>query len=155
MTEGAVEVVPGLILGGLDDVSDLIGMRSNVLVPLDRLPGSVWNYGFRGEILYCPIKDRGILPDDVLDDLVKKIVSRLSAKKRVAIFCSGGLGRTGYVAACVLWRWGKKTPIEFLRANYRYTAVETVEQIKAVLRYCSKHPFGDKQEGASGKQNEV
>ena len=38
MTEGAVEVVPGLILGGLDDVSDLIGMRSNVLVPLDRLP---------------------------------------------------------------------------------------------------------------------
>ena len=146
MTEGAVEVVPGLILGGLDDVSDLIGMRSNVLVPLDRLPGSVWNYGFRGEILYCPIKDRGILPDDVLDDLVKKIVSRLSAKNRVAIFCSGGLGRTGYVAACVLCRLGNKTPIAFLRGNYRYNAVETEDQIEAVYRYCQRHSHSESEQ---------
>jgi len=143
MTEGAVEVVPGLILGGLDDLPDLLGMRPNVLVPLDRLPGSVWNFGFRGEILYCPITDRGILPDDVLDDLVEKIMSRLSTGKRVAIFCLGGLGRTGYVAACVLCRLGKETPVAFLRGNYRYLAVETKAQIEAVYRYCKRHSHSE------------
>jgi protein-tyrosine phosphatase len=152
---GAVEVIHNLILGGEEDLPDFLGMNPQVLVPLNRLSGKIWNYGFRGEILYCPITDGGVLPDDVLENLVEKILERMDNCQRVVIFCAGGLGRTGYVAACVLWRWGKKTPIEFLRANYRYTAVETVEQIKAVLRYCSKHPFGDKQEGASGKQNEV
>lgn len=139
MTQDAVEIIPGLILGGLNDLPDLLGMRPNVLVPLDRLPGTVWNFGFRGEILYCPIKDKGILPDDVLDDLVEKIVSRLLAGKRVAIFCLGGLGRTGYVAACVLCRLGKEYPVAFLRGNYRCAAVETEEQIEAVYRYCQRH----------------
>lgn len=139
---GAVEVVPGLILGGLGDLADLLGMRPKVLVPLDRLPASIWNFGFRGEILYCPVADGGVLPDDVLEELVENILARLQAGRRVAVFCSGGLGRTGYVAACLLYRLGKQEPVDFLRGNYRYTAVETDAQAEAVSRYCSGHPCG-------------
>ena len=131
----AMEIAPGLILGGLQDLSAMLGASPDVLVPLDRLPGSVWNSDFRGEVLYYPITDMGVLPDDVLDNLVDAILTRLQAGKRVAVFCAGGHGRTGYVAACVLHRLGQENPIGFLRRNYSPSAVETDAQGEAVFRF--------------------
>ena len=71
------QIVPGLILGGIDDLDAMLAMRPDVLAPLDRLPGRIWRTGFRGEILYCPIPDREVLPDDVLEALVSAILARI------------------------------------------------------------------------------
>ena len=45
------QIVPGLILGAIDDLDAMLAMRPDVLAPLDRLPGRIWRTGFRGEIL--------------------------------------------------------------------------------------------------------
>ena len=133
------EVYPGLILGGINDLDVIVRRRPDTLVPLDRLPTWVWDIGFRGEILYYPIRDYSFLPDDVLKRLVDQILERHAQGKRVAIFCLGGHGRTGYVAACVLFRLGIQQPIEYLRNRYDPSYIETKEQEIAVRRFCSQH----------------
>ena len=133
------EVFPGLILGGINDLDAMLAMGPDVLAPLDRLPGRVWRTGFRGEIVYCPITDRDVLPDDVLDELVDGLVRRIRDGQRVALFCLGGHGRTGYVAACALFRLGIGDPLPFLWHNYSASAVETEAQVEAVRRYCRRH----------------
>ncbi len=135
----AKEVIPGLILGGLLDLEDMLKLHPDVLVPLDRLPGIVWDMGFRGEILYCPIVDYSILPDDVLDRLVEDILTRLEAGKRIAVFCIGGHGRTGYVASCVLAKLGYEEPVRFVRKNYSQYAVESLPQYEAIMRFVERH----------------
>lgn len=135
----ANEVIPHLMLGGLNELDFMLRWKPDVLVPLDRLPGFVWETGFRGEILYYPIPDFGILPREVLERLVSEVVERIKAGKRVAIFCSGGRGRTGYVAACVLFQLGKTTdPVTFLRQNYSLGAVETDAQEQEVEWFCHR-----------------
>ena len=135
----ANEVIPRLMLGGINELDFMLRWKPDVLVPLDRLPGSVWETGFRGEILYYPITDFGILPRDVLEKLVSAVTERMGAGKRVAIFCSGGRGRTGYVSACVLFKLGKSDdPVTFLRQNYSLGAVETDEQMHEVEWFCHR-----------------
>ena len=134
-----MEVYPGLILGGIADLDAMLAMRPDVLAPLDRLPGSVWRTGFRGEILYYPITDRDVLPDDVLDELVDQIIRRVEAGRRIALFCHGGYGRTGYVAACALYRLGVEKPLTFLWRHYSSSAVETETQDAAVMRFFMRH----------------
>ena len=136
------QIVPGLILGGIDDLDAMLAMRPDALVPLDRLPGRIWQTGFRGEILYRPIPDREVLPDDVLDELVASILTRIHAGKRVALFCTSGHGRTGYVAACTLHMLGVTEPLPFLWHNYSACAVETDVQMMAVERFCQRHALG-------------
>ena len=80
------EIIPGLILGGIMDLENMINMKPDVLVPLDSLPGDVWDMGFRGDILYCPITDYSILPDDVLEKHVRQICERIKNGMRVAVF---------------------------------------------------------------------
>ena len=133
-----VEIVPGLILGSLRGLNAILDRKPDVLFPLDRLPGWVWDTGFRGEIVYYPIMDYCALPDDVLDRLVAAVLDRLQAGKKAAVFCIGGHGRTGYVAACVLHRLGKENPIDFLRRNYSPSAVESEEQELAVERFLQR-----------------
>ena len=134
----AKEVIPGLMLGGISDLDFMLNWKPDVLVPLDHLPASVWASGFRGEILYYPIGDLDILPGDVLDRLVTDVVDRLHSGKRVAMFCIGGHGRTGYAAACVLFRYGAADdPVGFLRDHYSPAAVETYQQAQAVARFIS------------------
>ncbi len=132
------EVIPGLILGGINSLDDMLEMKPDTLVPLDRLPGRVWQTGFRGEILYYPITDREVLPDDVLDQLVGQIVKRIRGGKKVALFCVGGHGRTGYVAACALFALDIPEPMPFLWKNYSPSAVETDVQVAAVNRFCRR-----------------
>ena len=134
-----VEIAPGLILGSLRGLKAILRLNPDVLFPLDRLPGWLWEDGFRGEIVYYPITDCDVLPDDVLDELVDAILVRLRTGKRAALFCVGGHGRTGYVAACVLHRLGIENPIAFLRRSYSISAVETDAQGEAVFRYIRRH----------------
>ena len=140
------EVAPGLILGRLAELDDILEMRPDVLVPLARLEGDVWDRGFRGEILYCPVTDRGVLPDDVLDGLVESIMERLGSGKRVALFCIGGHGRTGYIGACVLYRLGHADPVAYLWKHYSVMAPESDAQFAAISRFCLRHPAGHGQQ---------
>lgn len=130
-----VEIVPGLILGSLRGLKAILRLNPDVLFPLDRLPGWIWDEGWRGQVVYYPITDYGVLPDDVLEKLVEAVLERLRAGSRAALFCVGGHGRTGYVAACVLHRLGFENPIAYLRKHYSPKAVESDEQERAVLRY--------------------
>ena len=129
------EIIPGLILGSVADAGKMVRYGADVLVPLAYLDGSIWNTGFRGEILYYPIVDRNVLPVDVLHDLVDKICDRLEEGKKVGLFCAGGHGRTGYVAACVLARHGIRDPIAYIRRDYSSKAIETDEQANVVFTY--------------------
>ena len=129
------EVIPGLLVGAASDAEAMVLKGADVLVPLAFLDGSIWKTPFRGEIIYCPITDMDVLPDDVLRDLVDKICARMDEGKKVGLFCGAGHGRTGYVAACVLARRGIKDPIGYLRRNYSNKAVETDKQANEVFAY--------------------
>lgn len=83
------EICPGLLISGYRDVARMVQMGADVLVPLDSLSGGIWDTGFQGEILYCPITDYGVLPDDVLEKLVRDIIKRLNDGKRLGMFCIG------------------------------------------------------------------
>ena len=131
----ATEMWPNLVIGGIRDVDDMLIMGVEILVPLDYLEGNIWDRGFRGEILFCPIRDGHVLPDDVLERLTDRICRLLGEGRRVGIFCIGGHGRTGYVAACVLARLGVEDPISYLREKYCRHAVETEEQEEAVRAF--------------------
>lgn len=128
------EIVQNLYIGSVSDVSDMVRAGVDVLVPLAYLDGSIWSTGFRGEIIYCPITDGDVLPDDVIYVIVDMILNRLG-KHKVGLFCAGGHGRTGYVAACVLADLGVPDPIGYLRSNYSAKAIETDKQAQAVYRY--------------------
>ena len=142
----AVEVIPGLILGSLRNLEEILFLKPDVIFPLEIAPGWIWKAGYRGEIVYYPIPDYNILPDDVLERLVNELLTRYQAGKRVAVFCVGGHGRTGYVGSCFLHILGTKRPIAFLRDNYSYKAVETLEQENAVKRFQQSHPVEIKRE---------
>ena len=142
----ATEIVPGVILGGLRDLDDMLAMKPDVLVPLDRLPGYIWEDGYRGEILYMPIVDQSILPESVLEFFIDQLLERICEKRRIAIFCIGGHGRTGYIASCLLYRLGIRDPITYIRKNYSMKAVETDEQEDAVQAYCREHQPGFEKE---------
>ena len=129
------EIIPGLLLGSVNDAEKMVLKGADVLVPLAYLDGSIWKTTFRGEVIYCPVEDMKVLPDDVLDELVIRICARLDEGKKVGLFCAGGHGRTGYVAGCVLARKGIKDPIGFLRRNYSAKAIETEQQANAVFAY--------------------
>jgi len=105
---GPVEVIENLFCGSEDEALAMASasIRVDTLIPLYVLDADIWDLGFRGEILYYPIKDYETLPNDVLDDLVSKILERLSSGKKVGLFCMGGHGRTGYVASVVLGKLG-------------------------------------------------
>ena len=132
------EICDGLLVSGIRDVEQMVQMGVDVLVPLAFLYGNIWDTGFRGEILYCPVNDYSILPDDVLEKLVNDITERLDAGKRVGLFCAGGHGRTGYVAACVLARRGIQNPISYLHTHYCREAVESEEQKEVIKQYMGK-----------------
>ena len=132
------EICRNLFIGGLSSVTEMITEKQvDVLVPLDSLDGNIWDLGFRGEILYYPIKDYGTLPYDVYCDLIDIIYEKLYLNnKKVGLFCLGGHGRTGYVACGVLGKLGYTDPIAQIRKVYCNSAVESNSQIKQIAKYC-------------------
>lgn len=132
------EICRNLFIGGLSSVSEMIlDKQVDVLVPLDSLDGNIWDLGFRGEILYYPIRDFGTLPYDVYCDLIDIIYQKLYLEnKKVGLFCLGGHGRTGYVACGILGKLGYADPITQIRKVYCNSAVESNSQIKQIAKYC-------------------
>lgn len=137
---GPIEVIPDLFCGSLEESMRMVSppFLVDVLVPLDSLNAKIWQAGFRGEILYYPIEDYGVLPDEVLTVLTSKILDRLKSGKRVGIFCLGGHGRTGYVVSVVLGKLGYEDPIGFLRKHYCEKAIESSEQIRHIAEVLDK-----------------
>ena len=133
------EICRNLFIGGLSSVTEMITEKQvDVLVPLDSLDGNIWDLGFRGEILYYPIKDYSTLPYDVYCDLIDVIYEKLYLNnKKVGLFCLGGHGRTGYVACGVLGKLGYADPIAQIRKVYCKSAVESNSQIKQIAKYCN------------------
>ena len=133
------EICRNLFIGGLSSVTEMITEKQvDVLVPLDSLDGYIWDLGFRGEILYYPIRDFGTLPYDVYCDLIDIIYQKLYLEnKKVGLFCLGGHGRTGYVACGVLGKLGYADPIAQIRKVYCNSAVESNSQIKQIAKYCN------------------
>lgn len=134
------EITSGLFLGALSQVREMITkFNVDVLVPLDSLDGYIWGLGFRGTIEYCPIKDYGILPYDVYEGLCKKIVAYIKDGKKVGLFCLGGHGRTGYVAAGVLGLLGEVfDPVGVLWDKYCEKSIESIEQLEEIAKISDK-----------------
>ena len=135
----AVEITEGLFCGSEKDIVESV--RENhydVLIPLNSLDADIWKFGFRGQILYYPISDFSILPDDVLEDLVSKILIHLKDGKKIGLFCGGGHGRTGYVASVVMGKLGIDDPIAFVRGKYCQQAVESDAQIRHIAKVLNK-----------------
>lgn len=139
------EIVPNLFLGGYSQVREMVTEKNvDVLVPLDSLDGNIWKYGFRGEILYYPIQDFGTLPSDVYETVCNKILECIKANKKVGLFCMGGHGRTGYVAAGVLGLYGIEDPINLLWTKYCEKAVETTSQLEEIAVISNNMELYDK-----------
>ena len=146
---GPVEVIENLFCGSGEESLNMVSapVKVDTLIPLHDLGAEIWHLGFRGEILYCPIRDYGTLPDDVLEALTSKILDRLSRGKKVGLFCVGGHGRTGYVASVVLGKLGHEDPIQFLRSKYCRNAVESDSQILHIAEILEKPELVEKYAG--------
>lgn len=142
---GPVEVIQNLFCGSLDESIEMVASaRVNTLVPLESLSAKIWDLGFRGEILYYPIYDFEVLPTDVLEELVSKVLLCLDKGKKVGIFCQGGHGRTGYVASVILGKLGIEDPIRFLRKHYCKKAVESNIQIEHIAEVLDKPELAER-----------
>lgn len=131
------EVTKGLLLAEEYRDVDMIKAGATVLVPLlSSLPKHMWNLGFKGRIHAIPIPNGGILPIDVLERSVDEIINLIEAGEKVGMYCYGGHGRTGYMAAAVLGKmYPGLDPIAFLRKFYCKNAVETKEQIQQLRSF--------------------
>lgn len=134
---GPKEIYKNLFLGSEREIEKEV-CKFDVLVPLYCLDGTIWDTGFRGEILYYPVEDYGTLPKDVVETISKKIINRLNQNKKVAIFCLGGHGRTGYLASIVLGKLGIEDPIDFVRSRYCELAIESNSQIRQISEILRK-----------------
>ena len=129
-----VEIIPNFWIGSKMNILKLItSVDIDVLVPLDDLSPKVWEVGYFGQIDYCPIEDYGTLPINMETIISNRIVENLKNGKKVALFCYGGKGRTGYLASIVLRKmceiYHEFGVIGFLRENYNNEAVESLEQV--------------------------
>lgn len=133
------EIYPNLFLGGREQIIDAIinGKKFDVLVPLDSLDPVIWKYmnPYEIEIFFFPCPDYGTLNEECLNYLVKHILKFIKKGKKTALFCLGGHGRTGYIAACVLGKLGIKNPVDVIRNNYCQHTIETYEQMLEVQEY--------------------
>lgn len=133
------EIYPNFFLGGREQITDIIinGKKFDVLVPLDSLDPIIWKYmnPYKTEIFFFPCPDYGILNEKCLNYLVKHILKFIKKRKKTALFCLGGHGRTGYIAACVLGKLGIKNPVDVIRNNYCQHTIETYEQMLEVQEY--------------------
>jgi len=137
--EDPKEVAPALWCGSKWAAEDMALMGLDVLVPLASLDGDIWETGWRGEILYVPIEDYGVLPQDVLARYARRVADLLCDGKRVGVFCVGGHGRAGYFAAAVLGLlYPEIDPVEHLRGYYCEKAVETEGQLRSLAEFLNR-----------------
>lgn len=92
------------------------------------------------ELLDWP--DHGLPADpDRADSLIVAAFERARAGEVVEVGCLGGSGRTGTVLACMAVLAGvpSNEAVEWLRAEYRASAVETVPQRQFVQEFGRRH----------------
>lgn len=135
--EGFTEIYPGIYVGRKWDVERVMN-KVDVLIPLDSVHGSIWEDGYTGEIMYIPIEDYSVLPKWVEAEMVNKVLDLLMSDKKVAIFCIGGHGRTGYFTSLLLGKLGIEDPIDYLRKNYCEKAVEAKCQVEAIANFLDR-----------------
>lgn len=143
-----------LYLGSQRQVMEALseGTEFDILVPLATLDGEVWEYinPQKTQIQYFPVTDYSILPINVLDYLVQTIITGMKKRKKIALFCVGGHGRTGYVAACVLGKLGIRNPVRVIKKNYCSEAIESLSQFYQIENYlgidCSEYIIEKKME---------
>ncbi len=129
------EIIPGFFIGSAADAEEMVRRGVDVIVQLAWEDESIREAGFRGLLHFAYIEDGGIITDSELYRLVEEICGQLNRGRKVGMYCAGGHGRTGYVAACVLAEKGIRDPIGYLRSHYSPKAVETEVQAAAVFRY--------------------
>lgn len=139
-----VEVHPRIFVGGMPQLEEMIELKPNVLVPLDSMPGGVWDTNWRGEVYYKPVTDYGILPKDVLTTFIDDLLARYKEGKSLGIFCVGGHGRTGYIVACLLGKLNVEDPVGYLRSVYCENAIETNGQMKSLANFIGKPELAEK-----------
>jgi hypothetical protein len=134
------EIVPNLFLGGRWDIKEIIEYKPDVLVPLASCPATIWDMGWRGFVFGLPITDYDVLPDDVLKWAVENIIEYINKGYKVAIFCEGGHGRTGYLASCVIGKMNNdiEDPIKYIREKYCKSTVEAQVQINHISKFLDK-----------------
>ena len=106
-----------------------------VLIPLADVDISgCWDKGWRGKVFYVPIQDYGTLPPDILLDYATRIADAVKAGVSVGMFCFGGHGRTGYLAAAVLSILQPELdPIRTVRYLYCRQAIECDAQVWSLI----------------------
>jgi len=133
------EVIPGLVCGDYTLAKDVKVLNLDVIMPLAELPVGIWSTGWRGVIDAVPIEDYSVLPPDVLDATVNRVIRYIQDGAKVGVYCFGGHGRTGYLAACIIGRLRPDLdPIAFLRECYCKKAVESNEQVEAIAEYLER-----------------
>lgn len=129
------EIYPNFYLCNINQVKQMVREYGvDVLVPLDHVDGYIWDL-FDGEIHYWPIEDMDVLPTNILNRAVKDIITCLKKGKKVGMFCIGGHGRTGYLAACVLGKLNISDPIQHIHDKYCNKAIEVYIQYKHISEY--------------------
>ena len=134
------EIYPNFWIGKYSHHYDMIDeVKIDVLVPLNDVSGYIWTSGWRGEVMYIPIIDFGVLPADVAVTFAVKIIDHLNAGRKVGMFCVGGHGRTGYMASLVLGLLKRDIdPIKYIRDKYCSKAIEADEQILQISEILCK-----------------
>lgn len=132
---GFYEIYPNLFMGAKMDVTRDLCNKVDVLIPLDSLDAKIWEFGYNGDILYIPTADFGTLPKAIELTMIDKVLDLLREGKKIAIFCLGGHGRTGYFVGCILAELGIKDPIKLMWDEYCKSAVESLVQLEAISEY--------------------
>lgn len=133
------EIYPNLFVGSGSSARVMAEDGVDVLVPLAELNGNIWDTGWRGRILYYPIRDYSALPVDVLGSLVQEVTGEIKQGRKVGVFCVGGHGRTGYVCAALLGvLLPHEDPIAYVREKYCNKAIESNEQITSLAEFLGR-----------------
>lgn len=136
----ATEIIPQVILCDRWGIRDMLALNPDVLVPLASISSTVWDLGYRGKIYALPTEDFGILPRDVLVNSINDLIDMINDGKRIAIFCEGGHGRTGYIASILIGLLDEEIvdPIKYVREHYCKSTIESDEQIREIADVLGK-----------------
>ncbi len=94
------------------------------------------------DLLQVPVPDQGVPGIGTARELVRWCEEGVAAGERVVVFCMGGLGRSGTIAACFLVDRGLTPPeaISAVRRSRGPRAVETRAQEEFVAAYAAASP---------------